>query len=56
LQGALRIDQLVDLVRAGLAIATPRPVVVGKNRYEIPTMRISEAGWKVLAGIKSTKE
>jgi hypothetical protein len=31
----------VGLVSAGLATATPQSVVVGKNRYEIPTLRMA---------------
>jgi hypothetical protein len=43
------IDQLVNLVSAGLATATPQSVVVGKNRYEIPTLRITDWGLRPLS-------
>jgi hypothetical protein len=43
------IEQLVDLVGRGLATATPQTVVTGKGRYEIPLLRITPGGQKVLA-------
>jgi hypothetical protein len=48
------IDQLVNLVSAGLATATPQPVVVGDNRYEIPTLRITDNGKRALLGRQGT--
>src|SRR4051812_2998297 len=51
------VDQLTDLVRIGLATATPQPIVTGRGRYEIPILRITEAGRKALeAGEGSTQE
>ena len=43
------INQLVNLANAGLATATPQPVVVGNNRYEIPTLRITDHGLRALS-------
>jgi hypothetical protein len=48
------IDQLVNLVSAGLATATPQPVVVGNSRYEIPTLRITDDGQRALSGRQGT--
>jgi hypothetical protein len=42
-------EQLVDLVRIGVATATPQPIVTGRGRYEIPMLRITEAGREALA-------
>jgi hypothetical protein len=38
------IAQLVDLVRAGLATATPQRVKAGGQWLEVATLRITEAG------------
>jgi hypothetical protein len=46
------IPQLVDLVRAGLATATPTRVKAGRERMEIATLRISDAGHKALATMR----
>jgi hypothetical protein len=43
------IAQLVDLVRAGLATATPQRVKAGRERLEVAILRITDAGRKVLA-------
>jgi hypothetical protein len=42
------IPQMVDLVRAGLASATPERVVAGGRTIEIATVRITDAGRRVL--------
>jgi hypothetical protein len=42
------IAQLVDLVRAGLATATPVRVKAGRERMEVATLCIREAGRKAL--------
>jgi hypothetical protein len=44
------IAQLVDLVRAGLATATPERVKAGRERMEIAVLRITDAGRQALAG------
>jgi hypothetical protein len=43
------VEQLVELVRAGLASATPERVVVGKRAMQITRVRITEAGRRALA-------
>jgi hypothetical protein len=42
------IPQLVDLVRAGLATATPTRVKAGRERMEIAVLRITVAGRQAL--------
>jgi hypothetical protein len=42
------IPQMVELVRAGLASATTERVVAGKQRLEVATVRITEAGRRAL--------
>jgi hypothetical protein len=44
------IPQMVDLVRAELATATPSRVVAGGRTMEVATVRITEAGRRALAG------
>jgi hypothetical protein len=44
--------QLVELVRAGLATATPQRVIAGGKRMEVATLRITDAGRRALAGMK----
>jgi hypothetical protein len=44
------VDELVDLVRRGLATATPQPIVTGRGRYEVPILRITDEGRKALKG------
>jgi hypothetical protein len=41
-------EQMVELVRAGLATATAERVVAGKQRLEVATVRITEAGRRAL--------
>jgi hypothetical protein len=47
------VAQLVELVRAGLATATPQRVKAGRKRMEIAVLRITEAGRRMLAAAKS---
>lgn len=47
------IEQMVELVRAGLATATPQRVKAGRELLKAPTLRITEAGRRALAGMKS---
>jgi hypothetical protein len=42
------IEQLVELVRARLATATPQRVRAGRTAMEVATLRITDAGRKVL--------
>jgi hypothetical protein len=42
------VEQLVELVRAGLATATAERVVAGGRTIEIATVRITDAGRRVL--------
>jgi hypothetical protein len=44
------VAQLVDLVRAGLASATPERMVAGSKAIEIARVRITEAGRRALNG------
>jgi hypothetical protein len=46
----LTVAQLVELVRAGLATATPRRVKAGRERLEIAVLRITEAGRRCWRG------
>jgi hypothetical protein len=43
------VEQLVELVRAGLATARPQRMRAGRARMEVATLRITEAGTKALA-------
>lgn len=43
------IGQMVELVRAGLATATPQRVKAGRERREVATLRITDAGRRMLA-------
>ena len=43
------VEQLVELVRSGLASATPERVLAGKRATEVTTVRITEAGRRALA-------
>ena len=38
------VEQMVELVRAGLATATAERVVAGSRKMELATVRITEAG------------
>ena len=44
------VEQMVELVRAGLASATAERVVVGGRAMEVPRMKITEAGRQILGG------
>jgi hypothetical protein len=44
------VEQMVELVRAGLASATAERVVAGSRKMELATVRITEAGRRALAG------
>jgi hypothetical protein len=46
------IEQLVELVRSGLATATAQRVRAGRDTLEVATLRITEAGRKTLARMK----
>jgi hypothetical protein len=43
------VAQMVELVRSGLASATPERVVAGKRAMQITRVRITEAGRRALA-------
>jgi hypothetical protein len=43
------VEQMVALVRAGLATATPQRVKAGHERVEVAVLRITEAGRRALA-------
>jgi hypothetical protein len=43
------ISDMVELVRAGLAMATAERIVAGSRKIEVPPARITEAGRKALA-------
>jgi hypothetical protein len=44
------VAQMVELVNAGLATATAERVVAGRERIEVATLRITDAGRRALAG------
>jgi len=50
LANGVTIEQMVELVRAGLATATPQRVKAGRERMEVAVLRITEAGRRVLMG------
>jgi hypothetical protein len=43
------IEQLVELVRAGLATATAERLVAGSRKIEVARVRITDAGRRALA-------
>jgi hypothetical protein len=43
------VEQMVELVRAGLASATAKRVVAGSREMEVATARITDAGRRVLS-------
>ena len=47
------VEQMVELVRAGLATATPQRVRAGRIAIEVATLRITDAGRKALAAMKA---
>jgi hypothetical protein len=38
------LEQMVELVNAGLATVTAQHIVAGRNKHEVATLRITEAG------------
>jgi hypothetical protein len=44
----MSVEQMVDLVRAGLATATTERVAAGRSKHEVATVRITEAGRRAL--------
>jgi hypothetical protein len=44
----ISVEQMVELVRVGLATATPQRVKAGRDRMEVATLRITEAGRKAI--------
>jgi WLM domain len=46
------VEQLVELVHAGLATATSQGVRAGRERMEVALLRITETGRKALAWAK----
>jgi hypothetical protein len=44
------VEMMVELVRSGLASATPERVVAGKRAMQITRVRITDAGRRALAG------
>jgi hypothetical protein len=46
------IEQMVALVREGLASATPERIVAGSRKMEVARVRITDAGRKALAEAK----
>ena len=42
------IEQMVDLVRAGLASATAKRIIAGSREMEVATVRITDAGRRAL--------
>jgi hypothetical protein len=51
-------EQMVELVRAGLATARAERVIAGRHEFEVARVRITEAGRQVLAsgGITASRE
>jgi hypothetical protein len=45
-------EQMVELIRAGLATATTERVAAGTREMEVTKLRIMEAGRRALAGAK----
>ena len=43
-------EQMIDLMRAGLATATAERVVAGRHTIEVARVRITEAGRRALTG------
>jgi hypothetical protein len=43
------VPQMVELVRAGLATATPERMVAGSRKIEVARVRITDAGRQALA-------
>jgi hypothetical protein len=52
LANGVSIEQMVALVRAGLATAAPQRDTAGRRKMEAAVLRITDAGRKTLAGMK----
>jgi hypothetical protein len=50
------VEQMVELVRAGLATATPQRVRAGRTTMEVATLRITEAGRRVLGEVRNARQ
>ena len=48
--GTSQIDMMVEIINAELASVATERVVAGKDRIEVATLRITEAGRRRLAG------
>jgi hypothetical protein len=46
----ITIDQMIELVRGGLARVTPQRIRAGGKVMEVATLQITEAGRKALTG------
>jgi hypothetical protein len=53
LANGFTVELLVELVRDGLASATPERVVSGRETIEVARVRITEAGRRALKGASS---
>jgi hypothetical protein len=49
LANGISIEQMVELVRAGLATVTPQRVKAGHERMEVATLRITDSGRQALS-------
>jgi hypothetical protein len=47
------VEQMVELVRAGLATATPQRVTAGRHKMEVAVLRITDEGRRALAKAKA---
>ena len=47
------VEQMVELVHAGLAAAQTERVVAGARKFDVARLRITEAGRRVVATAKS---
>ena len=46
------VEQMVELVRSGLATTTAERIVAGSRRFEVATLRITYAGRRALEGME----
>jgi hypothetical protein len=46
------VDFLVDLIRTGMVTTQTERVVAGGRAMEVARMRITELGWRALAGLR----
>jgi hypothetical protein len=49
LANGVTVEQMIEIVRAGLATATPQRIRAGQIVMEVALLRITAAGWRVLA-------